>query len=176
MGLTLGGVFVGGKIMKEIDNETLVAAADKILDMLKDGHVMFSMPGQFGVGIKHLKYLIERQLNYPERNQFHDFASIEHLGWEISAHPGRQEKRRNKRRNLYIEASEIRTSIEFIDMYLNGELCMMPTDTYRPKVEEYRKYVEDFERRIDKSEKQRQYRLARTTNKNAKEVEEDNCK
>lgn len=161
--------------MKEIDNETLVAAADKILDMLKDGHVMFSMPGQFGVGIKDLKYLIERQLNNPERNQFDDFASIEHLGWEISAHPGRQEKIRNKRRNLYIEASHIGTSLDFIDMYLNGELCMMPTDTYRPKVEEYRKYVEDFERRIDKSEKQRQYRLAKTTNKNAKEALEDNC-
>ena len=152
--------------MKEIDNETLVAAADKILDMLKDGHVMFSMPGQFDCSTEDLVFLIKRQLKYQDRNQFEDFASIEHLTWEISEYFSRKEK------NDFSYFGIPENVLELIDMFLAGKLCRLPTKSYRPKVCEYRDWVIKTYKQWDISKKRREQRLARIAKKKAQEAKE----
>lgn len=151
--------------MKEIDNETLITAANKILDMLKKGGVGFSMPGQFNCSTEDLKFLIERQLKHPDRNQFEDFASIEHLTWSISEYFD------CKKTNDFRDCGIQENVINLIDLFLGDNLCRCPTDSYRPKVEEYRDWVVKTLKQWEVYKKRREQRLARIAKKKEQEAE-----
>lgn len=121
--------------MKDIDNETLIEAADKIIE------------------------------SHPERNQFKDFASIERLKWSIH-----QYFRRKGTGGLkYLGITD--GTVDLIDMFLRGDLCLAPTDSYRPKVEEYRAWVVDTLKKWERSAKRSEQRKARIAKK-ALEAEE----
>lgn len=151
--------------MKDIDNETLIEAADKIIEMLKAGDVGFTMPGEFYVGTSDLKFLINRQLSHPERNQFKDFARIEHLKWSIHQYFRRKETGDLK----YLGITD--GAVDLLDMFLRGDLCLVPADSYRPKVEEYRAWVVDTLKKWELSVKRSEQRKARIAKK-ALEAEE----
>jgi len=125
--------------MKDIVSETIIAVADKIIEMLFASNVDISVSrGWCCLSEEDLKFLIRRQLMYPERNQLKDFEFIEKLEFDIGRYFSKKERKESiNSRDFTIS----KNTVDLIDMFLRGDLCRIPNDSDRQKIEEYRSFV-----------------------------------